>query len=361
MHVRGLPSFLLALVLVIVLTLAAYLALYATLSGSSLHTPLSAPDKIQSITAILALIFGTSAAVAGAFATIQLANLGLRLSERQNTMDALKFLEERFHTATHLYSNALFALDRLFSCGLSVDRTIPPLSREHAIEQMKTLKPAELAAEMGALNDAIIELMKDLRALATDEFAAYCFAVGAGRMQSQLRMIGNSLAALGIEESEAKVDLENIAGLCALFDVSRRRVRDDTLSSVIEARTFTNSADIALFGKGYNNQSVRSLFFLGNLIFCRSDAVRDGRMFIASYGAAMIHDLIRAMPTGEVIRECLRAQYPEIAPAVERLKQSFHPDQVISSFAKYALDSADKVGGLYLLLSKEPVSIGKEA
>src|SRR5579863_3930535 len=98
MHVRGLRLFLLALVLVLVVTLSVYLALSITLSGSSLHTPLSAPDKIQSITAILALMFGTSAAVAGAYATIQIANLGLQLSERQGSLDAVKFLEERFHT-----------------------------------------------------------------------------------------------------------------------------------------------------------------------------------------------------------------------------------------------------------------------
>jgi hypothetical protein len=175
-----------------------------------------------------------------------------------------------------------------------------------------------------------------------------------------LTYIGSTLAKLGMAETATRVDLDNIAVLCSLFDVSRRKFADDDMSSVIAARTLTNSADIDLFGRGYDNRSVRSLFFLGNLIFCHSGALPDGRMFIASYGAAMIHDLMRAMPNDEVIRESLRTRYPDISFAVDGLRQSFNPDTVISSFAKFALESADEIGGLYLLISKETVPSGNK-
>jgi hypothetical protein len=67
---------------------------------------------------------------------------------------------------------------------------------------------------------------------------------------------------------------------------------------------------------------------------------------------------MRAMPTDAVMRDSLRARYPDLSFAVDGLKQSFNPDTVISSFATYALDEADKIGGLYLLVSKQAVQLG---
>ena len=124
------------------------------------------------------------------------------------------------------------------------------------------------------------------------------------------------------------------------------------MEPVVSARVFANSSDIDIFGLKYSNAAVRSLFFTGDLIFAMSEAAPSGRIFIASFGAAIIHDVVTIMPTGEEVANCLRSRYPTLWTADKIPKIEFDPRNIASRSLQTAFADADNVGDLYLLVAK---------
>ena len=79
----GLELFGWASVSIIAFLVSVFIILFFVLSKSPTKNPLDVSDKTQALASVLALIFGTAAAVGGAIAAIQIASLGLKITQRQ--------------------------------------------------------------------------------------------------------------------------------------------------------------------------------------------------------------------------------------------------------------------------------------
>jgi hypothetical protein len=318
-------------------------------------SPLSAPDRVQALTSILALFVGSATSIGGAVATLQLASLGLDISKRQELRDNTAFIDGKVSGAIKLFSNLLVATGNVYSSGIMVDARIPVLEREGLIEKLNDKAPENLSPEMVQLAAKLQQLIEAINEILKDDFAHYCFRRQAAKYKGKLKHISDSLIELGIEPGAATVSIRNLSDVAAFLELASRRLDDGGLGDLIHARLYTNSADTELFNLSYNNKNVRTFFFTGNLIFCRTEIKSpSGKMFIASYGTAILHDLVKIIPNGKAISRHVSKRYSSLLHQINEYQIDFDPHDVAPSGLLSAINDAEEIGDLYMLISDSP-------
>ncbi len=321
--------------------------------GPQTANPLKTPDQVQALTALFGLFVGSAASIGGAVATLQLASLGLEISKRQEMRDDTAFIDEKASNAIKLYSELLVSIGSVFSSGVIVDMKIPSLEKEGLLEKFEEKVSEELKLEMLQLSEKVVQLIDALNNILKDDFSHYCIQQQASSFEGKLSHISRGLIDLGMHPSEVTVSISNLSDIVALLEVASRRIDDGKLGDLVQARLFANSSNIGLFNIPYDHRNVRSFFFLGNIIFARSETESpSGKLFIASYGAAILHDLIKIIPDGTAISESLSARYP-LLHQVNKHQIYFEPANVTSRNLLSAIAEAEKIGDLYLLISDE--------
>jgi hypothetical protein len=352
---RGIGIFLVVTVTSILVT-----SILLTWCILSLGLSLTDASRIQMLVSALALVLGTAGAFAGAVASLRVAGLGLTVSERQARSDAIQFLEGRFSRSTDIFAKVILACGNLYAAGILVENAVPAfdVSPEDLVDGVvdstirklfNTGSPEPLKAEIGYLGETIEALVGAIEALAQDEFSLYCFRVAAASQRGWLREIEEEL-----HDTRQAVSLESLAEITSILQVLKRRLRDEHLGGVLSARVAANTASTPQFGGfDYDNRAVRSLMFLGNLLLYRIGKLPDGRTFVASYGAALLRDMIRSIPDGASIDRALGQRYPHLSFALPELKSEFDPASLSSSSLSLAISDAEKIGRLHLLVSQE--------
>ena len=347
---HGLKIFLLATAISVVVTVALFFG-----SAALVGAPLNDAGKMQTLIGIVALVLGTSGTVAGAIATLRVAGLGLDISERQEKADAAIFLEGRHSKTVEIYSNILVELGSLYAASIVVESQVPQFDIEkfmnHDQQQLKAM-PKSLRVEIDYLCDKLDSLAQAIEKLAQDEFSLSCFAQNLLNLpQSWLDDISRQLIDRGLSAMEATVSLANPLEIIALLEICRRRLKAGKLENVFTAMIAARAS--GGFGLSYDNGSVRSLFFLGNLVFHRMDQSPGEELYIASYGAAIIRDLTFAIPDGGFIRSVLKDRYSYLSVAFPSLKTDFRPQNLISSSLRAAIQQAEQIGKLYFLVKPQ--------
>ena len=78
----------------------------------------------------------------------------------------------------------------------------------------------------------------------------------------------------------------------------------------------------------------------------------DDVYFIANYGAAILHDIFYSIPDGKIFETVLRERYSNLFTLNKNYKVSFEPKRITSKYLQKALEDADGIGDLYLLVNK---------
>lgn len=306
-------------------------------------------SNIQAAAAALGLLFGTIGTFAGAIASLNIAALGLRVSQAQERIAAVSFLEDRFSRAASAFAEIALSVGELYADGVALDVRLPSVDRESVSKLMNEKLPEELRDETDRFANSLERLAKAQRAIALDDFASACFARGLARGGAMSPKLSRELVALGAPESEVAMSVDNLADFKSLLEMAATNVRDHTWSRMLTARLAANASEIPAMNKSYDNRSVRSLFVIGNLILNRTEQLQTGKLCVAALGAAMIHDIARCLPTSEDMRATLAELYPENARHVAVMRTKFDARSLVSSYLLKALNDADQIGGLYLL------------
>lgn len=120
------------------------------------------------------------------------------------------------------------------------------------------------------------------------------------------------------------------------------------MGKLIAARLETNSADSTLFNCPYDNRNVRDFFFWGNIILAITSR-NHNPIFIANYGAAILHDIYCVIPDGKIMKSILLKNYPDIFILMKNYDIDFCPQDIF----KYAINEADKICNAYLLVGNK--------
>jgi hypothetical protein len=313
-------------------------------------------SEIQGLSAFLTLLFATAAAIGGAVATLRLANLGLSISEQQDARESIRFLEDRAREAIELYSRVIISASDVFAAGVRLDLSLPQFKPEEVAAQLQASVPDGVRAEYDNLSDHFSSLAENLRALARNDFAAYVVTQKGKGFHGELHEICTRLKQLGIPETEIDLRIHDLVDIAALLDVAAARLKEGRWSSVITARLTTNAAGIGKFARNYDNRNVRSFFFVGNILFARVEEGSGGLRFVASFGSAILRDLVLLQPNGCEIRNAQAARYSSIWPGTKGLIIEFDPANVLARTLASAIAEGEKLGrqmgSLYLLEAK---------
>ncbi len=349
-NVKGLKTFGLVSVIVIAVLVVAFVSLFLLISGDQQKNPFDFPNEAQALASVLALVFGTAATAGGAIAAIRVAALGFEIAERQDHIDRTRFIETKVTHSVDCFSNLLIALGNAYAALIVVNHKIPHLDKERIVEQMSDDAPIEVSVEMEALAERLSEIGNAINRIARDEFTYFCFRKSEARIQSKISHLNRSLLPFGVQESALTLSINQLSDISAMLDIAARKLRTGNLGDLIQARVYTVSSDIDLFGVEYNNKAVRDFMFMGNLTCATSDHnAKDGRVYIASFGAAIFHDLVRAVPNGKMIAECIKERYPIVSEQLPIQDNIFDPETIASGSLLTAIKDVDAIGDLYLL------------
>ena len=346
----GLATFGWVTVSVIVFLLLAFASLFVLFVRARGQNPLNTPEKTQALATVLSLLFGTAATAGGAIATIHVASFGLDISERQDRLESTRFIEAKVTRSIDHYSNLLIALSDVYASAVVVDVKMPELDNSRILQIIDQDVPEELSIEMVVLADRLVALNNAIGLMMRDDFSYYCFRRFAKQTNGKLAHLNKALQALGVEESKLTLSVKNMSDIAAIVDVASRRVRAGKYGDLIQARLLVNSSDIHLFGMPYNNRNVRSFMFTGNLIFSMAELEEPGQpSYIASFGAAIFHDLLYSVPNGKRIEECVEKRYPTVFEALPIQEVFFDPDNISADNLLSAIEDVEALGDLYLL------------
>jgi len=281
---------------------------------SKSKNPFDNPEKTQTITSVIALFFGTAAAIGSAVATLQVASFGLEISKQQEKQNRTTYIESKTNHAISLYADVLVALSDVYTSGVSVDLGIPKIKKNFVLEKMGGELPKNLEIEVSLLTSSLKKLVVALHNLSKDEFAVYCLLEKGKHFKGKLQHLNKKTIENGLPKSMNDVHILFLSDIAAFLDIAQRRLATKTYSELIQARLFANATETDFFGVHYDNRNVRTFFFLGNLIF---NVTPDGppssdNLFIASYGSAIMHDLFKIIPNGDFIESCAKSHYKEI-------------------------------------------------
>ncbi|NTW26355.1 MAG: hypothetical protein HGA37_16770 [Lentimicrobium sp.] len=349
---KGLRIFIFITVATLVGIVLTFIILYIGWVGKE-NNPLVHPDKVQALTSILALVVGTAAALGSAIAALKLASLGLEISHQQERRDNIEFVDRKIESSINLFSEIAISIGEIFSSSIAVNSKIPHIDTNAASEKMNEVPDDELGSALTQLADNISKLSEQLKNIMKNEFSRACYYRALNNLNSKCSFLNKNL--IQIDQNTSKhsvytIEMSNLSDITSLLDLAQRRIQKGKLGDLIQAKLFANSPDSEIFNIPYDNANVRSFSFLGFLILSITSENRP--LFIANYGAAILHDLFYALPDGQVFVEELNSRYLKLFSEGQSYKVDFDPAQITSGFFRSALTDTERIGNLYLLVEK---------
>jgi len=346
---KGLRIFIFITVATLVGIVLTFIILYIGWVGKE-DNPLVHPDKVQALTSILALVVGTAAALGSAIAALKLASLGLEISHQQERRDNIEFVDRKIESSINLFSEIAISIGEIFASSIAVNYKIPHIDNNAVSGKMNEVPDDQLRTAMTQLADNISKLSEQLKNIMKNEFSRACYYRTINNLNSKCSFLNNKL--IQIDQNTSKhsvytIDMSNLSDITSLLDLTQRRIRNGKLGDLIQAKLLSDSE---IFNIHYNNANVRSFSFLGFLI--HSAASENRPLFVANYGAAILHDLFYALPSGQVFVEELNSRYLKLFSEGQSYKVDFDPAQITSGFFRSALTDTEKIGNLYLLVEK---------
>lgn len=214
-----------------------------------------------------------------------------------------------------LMSEVAAGISNYFAATLDLKNTLfdytmsRPEVAEYASESLppQLRDPVERAmAALSALRAAILEVNRH-------GFAMRCWRRSVARLQPKaLEHVRGELMRCGFTAMESTINANNLVDVAALLEIAEGHLRELTFLRPILTVLSTNMADTPAVGKGYDNAVLRLFMFSGNLIFnlSHSSKIDQAIQIMAAMGAALLYDMIGAIPSAATVEDELRAYYP---------------------------------------------------
>lgn len=144
----------------------------------------------------------------------------------------------------------------------------------------------------------------------------------------------------GFSEKEANIDISNILNITQFLNVAAQKLSDNKYAPLINTVLTTNSADIPSVGLTYDNSSIRSLAFSGNLILGLVEPRHDS-IIVVSWGTAMLIDIYNSIPDSDVIRKIFKVKHPKYTKYIENKKFDIQPERYAGSDFRMAVQELE--------------------
>jgi hypothetical protein len=283
------------------------------------------PDFYAAMFGALGLIFGSSAAIGGAVATVRLAGAAVVISEDQRRRDVHDFLERRVDAVIEIFVGVLVAMAELFVEAVQLDARLREEITSNQVAAAKVGSPMspEVRAAAKGLLVALANLRMNLQRVQRHTLAAQCFRAMLPKPDSSLVVLAGQLQAHGFSALESEISHTDITSLAQFIMSAEDRLATDEYTPYI-------SASLAAAKANANDASLRIIVFAGDLVYALTGPSRTdvSKFVVASLGAAMLFDIYRSVPDEAELRRQVSLAYPELRTDVDRMPVSFRPADI---------------------------------
>jgi hypothetical protein len=256
------------------------------------------------------------------------------------------FIENIITKSTKLYANSLVNLSDIFITGIGIHVRSGKLFEEYFKQHncthldddffcgdtMHSDIATEIGQDMRVLLGHLEELKKNLSEISKDSFCLKCFIKSASKLDSALVQI-YKFCIEHLDEEKREIDVRDLGTVKSLIEIYIKNIKKKNMLRLLSDATL-----LANVNKNCDNMNARSFFFVGNLLEVISNKKKDGRCIIYnSLGAAILHDLFRAIPNENIIRECLTELYHEEWNKLGVFDVHFIPEDIVSSIFLQAI------------------------
>jgi len=316
----------------------------------------SNPEFYSAIAGLLSIVFGTSAAIAGAVATVRLAALALDVSTRQESRETRSFVEERVTTSTNILTIVAAELAAVAAAGTAVYFRVNDLIND-APDPRKRMSELISQDVSGPVLDssrnfceALRGLSAALRSVQLNGLARRCFVRQLAEADSALGFITKRGLEYGLVRGEL-IAHDDIASMVQLIDIAISRLKEPTFSELIEAHLLAWLPNQNSVSAGYSSGALRTFMFQGHLILTRTELEAK---YTAAIGAAILSDIFFSLPDTASIKKLMQETYPEsvLQGAIRETLIDFVPESIVGAhFAQGARELAEHKELLLLPLS----------
>ncbi len=348
---RGTAAFVVVIALSAIACAAAFLAIASLATGLDVK-PVLAGDltaaPIANLIALVSFVFGTAATLAGALASVFVANLALRLSSEAERREAVAFATARIETAVAHYARIVAGLNRLIGATGLLEAQVRAFARRRA-HGVTRLTPdeaeafARAACSAGAqAADALERLADAIEDTLCDEFARFALQRATEEEKpGWLADLGHAFART--PQAGRPPSLHDLPEFVARLRAGAQTLRADVAGSVATAwgglpaalRRDPESHEIL-------DRPASLFYFAGNLVDLRTGEIGDtGARYTVRAGAAMVADFAGGLPGREALRAACLHRYAEALPRRGvALQSDFDPERAFSRALRTALEDA---------------------
>jgi len=263
-------------------------------------------------------------------------------------------IEKQAETVEQLFSQLGSALSALHTSGiqlrfdlLAFTKGLPDLSQymrqnPHFLEK-KTSAPLRedtlrFLEDLGRLREA-------LKSVQADPMAQDCWLRSNAANNGALAYLGQQLTDRGFDRGAVSVQISKIPQILQFLSLapSNSHLGGLKFDPLITAILATNIAETSSVGKPYQNEALRVLVFEGNLIASLNSGTPDqGKMVLASIGAAILLDIFNSIPDGQILRDVLTERNNKYSGQIAKMPVRFDRDGTVSNDFKFAAESLSK-------------------
>ena len=234
---------------------------------------------------------------------------------------------------------------------------LPKLDSKGKLDESDRDLPPDLLLRVETLTQRLVELSDAIRDVMSDDFTHYNFGESTEDLISELDHIYES-SLINQEEKKLAPSVRKLSDIKAFIDIAigKLRVEEKIKQELIGGASVIDLIEGDRFEVKFSNANVRTFVFIGLLIHpLKLLDARPGSMCVAQVGAAIIHDLIKAVPDGGKIAKSMAERYEDIDEESVNKITDFDPSNIISPTLAKAIEDA---GDIYLLEEKKVAQIG---
>ncbi|HEY3570668.1 MAG TPA: hypothetical protein VGP73_22245 [Thermoanaerobaculia bacterium] len=267
----------------------------------------------------------------------------VRISIEQTDSQVTKLFADLGAASSDLYAS---------STSLRLHLLSYTTARPNIQEYLQEPLPPSLQNDVTYVISSLDRVREALLAINQNSFATETWkSAGRAHKADALAYIKTKLMQEGFSDTEATIPISDIPSIAQFFLIASSKLKEPTFGSILTAVLATNSADTKSANKAYDNTSLRSLMFSGNLLFAfvEKSKLDAQKTLVASFGSAILFDVLKSIPDKPELRIVMKDRFSRFSKYLDTYPFGLESSRFVSTDLKMAADELEKRKDLLFL------------
>jgi len=334
-----------------------FIAVFIFANGHLGKDVLSQYNELESLSAVFSLIFGVSAAMAGAASAIHIATLGLRAVEMQSLQQRVQLIESRFEGVVITYSKMIQDLSSCMEFAMKFysvcsDIAFSDVNKNPAGDLDINPEDRKLKEFLESKSDLVAGLDRlgnSIALIGHNELSNSCYFTKSNKFLRQSIYHQAQTAWKKHKRTISGISLNNVFQISDVFLTSSHRLVEKDLNEIIEL-FFHASAIRQMTETGeFLSGAPGSFSFFSFLTRAAWELPKAGTQgFYALLSSALVHDLVHCIPNKDDILTHLKERYQFMGADISEELYRFEPSTMTGTYLSRMLSEARVIENFYV-------------